>query len=127
MRRNVSISINRTKIEKLLDWKGFPSKYVGRFSFQCLTVMVAWKLKGQRAMCINRQNGPSGAKNGMLCFINFLQLVCKKNSPSVISWILLYFYHCYGNKNGGRSKLKIEKLPFLANLKAFGDRFFLMN
>ena len=38
MRRNVSISRNRTKIERLLDWKEFPSKSVGRFSFQCLTV-----------------------------------------------------------------------------------------
>ena len=37
MRRNVSISRNRTKIERLLDWKEFPSKSVGRFSFQCLT------------------------------------------------------------------------------------------
>ena len=26
-----------TKIERLLDWKEFPSKSVGRFSFQCLT------------------------------------------------------------------------------------------
>ena len=38
MRRNVSISRNRTKIERLLDWKEFPSKSDGRFSFQCLTV-----------------------------------------------------------------------------------------
>ena len=38
MRRNVSISRNRNKIERLLDWKKFPSKSVGRFSFQCLTV-----------------------------------------------------------------------------------------
>ena len=37
MRRNVSISRNRTKIERLLDWKEFPSKSVGRFSVQCLT------------------------------------------------------------------------------------------
>ena len=37
MRRNVSISRNGTKIERLLDWKEFPSKSVGRFSFQCLT------------------------------------------------------------------------------------------
>ena len=37
MRRNVSISRKRTK-ERLLDWKEFPSKSVGRFSFQCLTV-----------------------------------------------------------------------------------------
>ena len=37
MRRNVSISRNRTKIERLLDWKEIPSKSVGRFSFQCLT------------------------------------------------------------------------------------------
>ena len=37
MRRNVSISRNRTKIERLLDWKEFQSKSVGRFSFQCLT------------------------------------------------------------------------------------------
>ena len=37
MRRNVSISRNRTKIERLLDLKEFPSKYVGRFSFQCMT------------------------------------------------------------------------------------------
>ena len=37
MRRNVSTSRNRTKIERLLDWKEFPSKSVGRFSFQCLT------------------------------------------------------------------------------------------
>ena len=36
MRRNVCISRNRTKIERLLDWKEFPSKSVGRFSFQCL-------------------------------------------------------------------------------------------
>ena len=36
---NVSISRNRTKIERLLDWKKFPSKSVGRFSFQCLTVL----------------------------------------------------------------------------------------
>ena len=34
---NVSISRNRTKIERLLDWKEFTSKSVGRFSFQCLT------------------------------------------------------------------------------------------
>ena len=26
------------EIERLLDWKAFPSKSVGRFSFQCLTV-----------------------------------------------------------------------------------------
>ena len=37
MRRNVSISRNRNKIERLLDWKEFPSKSVGRFSFHCLT------------------------------------------------------------------------------------------
>ena len=37
MRRNVSISRKRTKIERLLDWKEFPSKSVGRFSFQCQT------------------------------------------------------------------------------------------
>ena len=35
---NVSISRNRTEIEGLLDWKEFPSKSVGRFSFQCVTV-----------------------------------------------------------------------------------------
>ena len=35
---NVSISRNRTKIERLVDWKEFTSKSVGRFSFQCLTV-----------------------------------------------------------------------------------------
>ena len=40
MRRNVSISRNRTKIERLLDWKEFPSKSVGRFSFKCLTDKV---------------------------------------------------------------------------------------
>ena len=34
-----SISRNRTKIERLLDWKEFQSKSVGRFSFQCLTVI----------------------------------------------------------------------------------------
>ena len=33
MRRNASISRNRTKIERLLDWKEFPSKSVGRFFF----------------------------------------------------------------------------------------------
>ena len=47
MRRNVSISRNRTTIERLLDWKDFPSKSVGRFSFQCLTgncYMTASKL-----------------------------------------------------------------------------------
>ena len=37
MRRNVTISRNRSKIERLLDWKELPSKSVGRFSFQCLT------------------------------------------------------------------------------------------
>ena len=40
MRRNVSISRNRTKNERLLDWKEFPSKSFGRVSFQCLTVYV---------------------------------------------------------------------------------------
>ena len=40
MRRNVSISRNRTKIERLFDWKEFTSKSVGRFSFQCLTVNI---------------------------------------------------------------------------------------
>ena len=40
MRRNVSISRNRTKIERLLDWKEFTSKTVGRFSFQCLVVYL---------------------------------------------------------------------------------------
>ena len=30
---NVSISRNRTKIERLLNWKEFTSKSVGRFSF----------------------------------------------------------------------------------------------
>ena len=37
MRRNVSISRNITKIERLLDWEEFPSKSIGRCSFQCLT------------------------------------------------------------------------------------------
>ena len=44
MNRNVSISRNRTKIERLLDWKEFPSKFVGRFSFQCLTVILCLPL-----------------------------------------------------------------------------------
>ena len=47
MRRNVSISRNRTKIERLLDWKEFPSKSVGRFSFQCLTAKEWMKMKSQ--------------------------------------------------------------------------------
>ena len=38
---NVSISRNRTKIERLLDWKEFTSKSVGRFSFQCLTEIAS--------------------------------------------------------------------------------------
>ena len=41
IRINVSISKNRTKIERLLDWKDFPSKSVGRFSFQCLTAYAS--------------------------------------------------------------------------------------
>ena len=48
MRRNVSISRNRTNIERLLDWKEFPSKSVGRFSFQCLTVYNAMETIGVR-------------------------------------------------------------------------------
>ena len=40
MRRNVFISRNRTKNERLISWKEFPSKSVGRVSFQCLTVYV---------------------------------------------------------------------------------------
>ena len=42
---NVSISRNRTKIERLLDWKEFTSKSVGRFSFQCLTEIVQALMK----------------------------------------------------------------------------------
>ena len=45
MRRNVSISRNRTKIERPLDWKEFSSKSDGRFSFQCLTDECNYKTK----------------------------------------------------------------------------------
>ena len=41
---NISISRDRTKIERL-DWKEFTSKSVGRFSFQCLTEIVQALLK----------------------------------------------------------------------------------
>ena len=33
MRRNVSFSRNRTRIERLLDWKEFTSRTVGSFFF----------------------------------------------------------------------------------------------
>ena len=45
---NVSISRNRTKIERLLDWKEFTSKSVGRFSFQCLTALSVCKITAER-------------------------------------------------------------------------------
>ena len=71
---NVSISRNRTKVERLLDWKEFTSKIVneydqeipqsqtadnpvapwgktvGRFSFQCLTEIVHWNSAGADEM-----------------------------------------------------------------------------
>ena len=42
---NVSISRNRTKIERLLDWKEFTSKSAGKFSFQCLTEIMQALMK----------------------------------------------------------------------------------
>ena len=74
MRRNVSISKNRTKIERLLDWKEFPSKSVGRFSFQCLTddsVVVFLVFEGGYTeanpndyVCLPLFRGASGNSNG---------------------------------------------------------------
>ena len=37
------------------------------------------------------------------------------------------FYRCYGNKNGGRNSLKIEKLPFWPKCKAFMEADFFKN
>ena len=51
MRRNVSISRNRTKIERLLDWKEFPSKSVGLF---VLFVFVALRPKSTAMVIAGR-------------------------------------------------------------------------
>ena len=55
---------------------------------------------------------------------NLAKLVYEKNNPSVKFWHLYYFYRCYGNKNGQQNMLKIEKMPFQAKFKTFGDPFF---
>ena len=41
--------------------------------------------------------------------------------PSILSLFATSFTFTAGNKNGRQNRLKIEKLPFWAKFKAFGD------
>ena len=44
------------------------------------------------------------------------------HDASVKIWHLFKIQRCYGNKNGGQSRLKIEKLPFWTKFKALEDQ-----
>ena len=75
----------------------------------------------KRGTCIKALIWPPLEPKSGSCFSPISsELFSRRITEVQNSGIYFTFTGCYGNKNGRRNRLKIEKLPFWAKFKAFG-------
>ena len=83
--------------------------------------LLSWYLPGciKELRALRGKFGPLWSQKLKFAFHQIIQMLYKKKNLSVKFWHLLYFYRCYGNKNGRQNRLEIEYMQILDQMLVF--------